>query len=136
MDNKSDYTIKDSSSYVLEQISKSIGAGIAIISKDYKTLWANEVIKDIFGDDVEGKCCFETYNKRDDICPDCGVREVFETGAKSVVHEQSGKDADDRLIWSQIIATPIYNTDGVIESVIEVVVPITERKKQVAQALH
>jgi PAS domain S-box-containing protein len=129
LDKKLDYSSPEINSYVLEQITKSIGAGIAIISKDYKTLWANEVIKNIFGNDVEGKCCFETYNKRGDICPDCVVRKVFETGAKSAVHEQSGKDADGNLIWSQIIATPIYNGSGEIESAIEVVVDITERKK-------
>lgn len=129
MDNKLDYTSPEINSYVLEHMTENIGAGIAIISKDYKTLWANNVIKNIFGNDVEGKCCFETYNKRDDICSDCGVKKVFETGAKSVVHEQSGMDAEGKLIWSQIISTPIYNNTGEIESVIEVVVPITERKK-------
>ncbi len=41
----------------LETITKSLGASIALISKDFKILWANKVLKKIFGDDIEGKIC-------------------------------------------------------------------------------
>ena len=111
----------------LEVITHNIGVGLAIISKDYKTVWANRVLKAIFGE-VEGKPCYSTYNQRPEVCPNCGVREVFETGKDTVVHEQSGKDATGELIWSQIIATPVRDSEGDIISCLEVVVPITERK--------
>jgi len=112
---------------LLEKISESIGAGIVLISKDFKTLWANEVIKSIFGE-VEGKPCHSTFNKQEQVCPGCGVKKIFETGAKSVTHEQKGFDAEGNLLWSQIIATPLYDTHGNIESALEVVMPITVRK--------
>jgi PAS domain-containing protein len=44
----------------LETITRNIGIGLAIISKDYRTLWANKVLKEIFGE-VEGKICHLTY---------------------------------------------------------------------------
>lgn len=111
----------------LDKICKSLGAGIVMISKDYKTIWANDIIKEIFGD-VENKPCYSTYNQRDQICPGCGVKQVFETGVKHVIHEQKGADANGQIVWSQIIATPLNDREGNIESVLEVVVPITERK--------
>lgn len=111
-----------------DTITRNIGVGLAIISKDYKTLWANEVLKEIFGD-VVGKVCYVTYNQRTEVCLGCGVKEVFATGKDRVVHEQKGKDAQGNLIWSQIIATPIKNKEGNIKAAQEVIVPITERKK-------
>jgi PAS domain S-box-containing protein len=112
----------------LETVTRSIGAGLAIISKDYRTLWANDAVKQIFGD-VEGKTCYSTYNQRNDICPECGVQQIFETGKAKVVHEQVGKDAEGKTIWSEITATPVKDRDGNIIAVLELVVPITERKK-------
>ena len=118
----------------LETVTKNVGAGLAIISRDYRTVWANEVLKQLFGN-VEDTICYTTYNQRDAICPRCGVREVFETGKVKVVHEQAGKDVDGKTIWSEIIATPIKDKSGNITAALELVVPITERKKA-EQALH
>ncbi|HEX9912746.1 MAG TPA: response regulator [candidate division Zixibacteria bacterium] len=112
----------------LETVTQNIGAGLAIISKDYRTVWANEVLKHLFGE-VDGKICYQTYNHRPNICPGCGVQEVFEKGKDIVVHEQVGKDKDGKTVWSQIIATPMKDKEGNITEALEVVVPITERKK-------
>jgi PAS domain-containing protein len=65
----------------LEIITQNIGAGLAIISRDYRTLWANKVLQDLFGECV-GKVCFTHYNKREEICPGCGVREILDNGAE------------------------------------------------------
>lgn len=121
----------------LETVTKNIGVGLAIVSKEYRTLWSNQVLKKIFGDD-EGKICYQTYNLRPEICPGCGVREVFEKGKDICVHEQMGKDKDGQTIWSQIVATPIRDKEGNIISAMEVVVPITERKRaeEVLQVSH
>lgn len=118
----------DIQSLLLERITRCVGVGVAIISREYKTVWANEIIKGMFGENLENKHCYSTYNQREDVCADCGVKKVFETGASSVTHEQEGKDADGNLVWSQIIASPIFAEDGTIESAVEVVMPITERK--------
>jgi PAS domain S-box-containing protein len=112
----------------LETVTQNVGVGLAIISKDYRTLWANEVLKQIFGD-VEGEICYSTYNQRTEICQGCGVREVFETGRHEVIHEQVGKDKYGKTIWSQIVATPIKDEEGNVTAALEVVVDITERKR-------
>jgi PAS domain S-box-containing protein len=112
---------------MLEVVAKNISAGIAVISRDYRTVWANQVLKDLFGE-VEGKLCYATYNQRDGVCPACGVREVFEQGKDKVAHEQFGRDREGAAIWSQIIATPIKNSQAEIISALELVLPITDQK--------
>jgi PAS domain S-box-containing protein len=111
----------------LETVTKNLGAGVAIISKDYQTLWANEVLNQIFGN-AKGKACFSAYNQRGGICPECGVQEIFETGKSKVVHEQMGKDFEGKTVWSEITATPIRDVNGNVVAGLELVVPITERK--------
>ena len=111
----------------LEQVTRNIGVGLAIISKDFRTLWANDVLTGIFGK-IEGGKCYSVYNQRSRVCPGCGVREVLKTGKSGVKHEQVGKDKYGNTIWSQIIATPIKDEAGKITAVMEVVVPITKHK--------
>ena len=61
----------------LGKVLQNIGVGVAIISRDFRTVWANSVLKKWFGPDIEGKVCHVTYNKRHEICPGCGVHEIF-----------------------------------------------------------
>jgi len=112
----------------LESVTQSIGAGMAVISRDYRTVWANKVLTDIFGECV-GKVCYAHYNQQEEICSGCGAREIFEGGREKMVHEQMGSDSAGNTIWSQIIATPIRDRGGNITSALELVVPITERKQ-------
>ncbi|MDT8418865.1 MAG: PhnD/SsuA/transferrin family substrate-binding protein [Desulfuromonadales bacterium] len=112
----------------LELITSNLGAGFAVISRDYRTIMANKVIKDLFGE-VEGQVCYQCYNQRDTVCPECGVRRIFEEGLEISIHEQCGYDAQGEEIWSQIIATPLRDGSGEVRAAIEVVVPITERKR-------
>jgi PAS domain S-box-containing protein len=112
----------------LERLAKNIGVGIALISRDYRTLWANDFLKEIFGE-VEGKACYSAYNQQPSVCPWCGVRQIFELGAETVVTEAVGEDKEGEQVWSQIIATPVYDEKGEIIAAIEAVMPITERKR-------
>ncbi len=111
----------------LETITGTIGAGLAVISKDYRVIWANKVFKEMFGS-VKGRPCFHTQYQRDGICDDCGARMIFELGYRKISHEQKGLDAEGNTIWSQIITTPIEDSTGQITAALELVLPITERK--------
>lgn len=112
----------------LEAATENIGVGIAVISKDYRVVWANHVLKKIFGD-VEGKTCYTLYNHQGNACSDCGAKKVLEKGAEKVVHEQIVKDGQGHTSWFEIITTPIRDKNGALEMAMEVVVPITERKR-------
>jgi len=52
----------------LELVTENIGAGLTIISKDYKILWANKFLKNLCGN-VKGKTCYSVYNDRTRFAP-------------------------------------------------------------------
>jgi len=111
----------------LEAVTENIGAGLAIISKDYGILWANSFLGQFFHD-CEGKKCYSTFNKLNTICPDCGVRKVFENGMSLDRHEYSTKGPAGNPIWVELIVTPIKDKDGIITAALELSVDITEKK--------
>lgn len=113
----------------LDKIASGMGVGLAVISRDFRTVWANDVLKEIFGD-VENRLCYEVYNKRQAICEKCAVKAVFEDRLDRSVTEQHGIDREGKPIWSQIVATPLKDNDGNITAAMEAVVPITERKQR------
>jgi len=112
----------------LELVTASIGAGLTIISKDYKILWANKFLKNVCGD-VEGKTCYSVYNDRTSICPGCGVKEIFETGKNNVVNEQSVPGPGGQRIWVEITANPIRDENGNIVAASELSVFLDERRQ-------
>ena len=114
----------------LETITESIGVGLTIISKDYHILWTNKVMKQVRGiTDLEGRTCYATYNYLDTVCPDCGVKKIFE-GKEFDSREYTVFDKErGSTVWMQLIATPIKDKDGNVTAAIELVLPITERKK-------
>ncbi len=122
----------------LETITDNIGVGVALISKDYRTIWANNVLRQMYGE-VEGKICYSTYNQQSDVCSWCGVRKVFETGEDKVITESVGKDKQGNTIWCEIFVTSVKNGSGDIIAALEVLIPITERKqteKKFKQKMH
>ncbi|MCW4046672.1 MAG: PAS domain S-box protein [Candidatus Bathyarchaeota archaeon] len=111
----------------LEAVTENVGAGLAIISKDYRILWANNLLKQLNGD-CEDKICYSTFNKLANVCPDCGVKKVFERGVPIDIHEYSNLDAKGNRFWVELIVTPIKDENGNVVAALELVVNVTERK--------
>ncbi|SMC24644.1 Signal transduction histidine kinase [Desulfacinum hydrothermale DSM 13146] len=111
----------------LETVTQHMRTGLAIIGRDYRVLWSNQVLRDLFGDPCD-QPCYEFYNQRRNICPGCGVRRVFEAGAVKAIHEQQGLDARGNPVYSEIMATPITDDEGRVVAALEMVVPVTEKK--------
>jgi PAS domain S-box-containing protein len=112
----------------LETVTKNVAAGLAIVSRDYRTVWVNRVLKQAYGE-VEGKLCYEAYNRRTEVCPGCGAKQIFETGIDKAVYEREGRDDHGNITWSQIIDTAIQDDEGNIIGVLKMTVPITDRKQ-------
>lgn len=112
---------------MLENITKNIGAGLTIIDKNYRILWANEFLKKI-SPNAEHSLCYSVYNRLDHVCPNCGVKKIFE-GAPYDEHEYSLKRPDGSLAWTEIIVTPIKDEHGNITAALELTVDITEKKE-------
>lgn len=112
----------------LEKITGTLKVGLSLISKDFKILWANKFLTDICGD-VIGKTCYSVYNDLGTICPNCGVKEIFETGKDHVTCEQSIPSANGQRLWVELTANPIRDKQGNVIAASELSVSIDERKR-------
>ncbi|PVX23571.1 MAG: hypothetical protein CW691_10250, partial [Candidatus Bathyarchaeum sp.] len=112
---------------LLEHITEKMGAVIAVISPDFRVLWGNNVLKRMH-DPLEGQICYELFAKRKRPCPNCGVKQILETGKELVVTQQTVPDPDGNPHWLELYATPVKDRNGKITSVLELVVDINERK--------
>jgi PAS domain S-box-containing protein len=113
----------------LEAITENLGVGFGTISKDYRVLWLNRFIKNNVGN-VEGKPCYSSLNTLDHICPDCGVRKVFEEGVEKDSHEYTQIGVNGKPYYVELIATPLKDKDGNVTAALEFVVDIAEKKQR------
>lgn len=112
----------------LEMVTETLKAGLSIISKDFKILYANKYLTDACGD-VIGKTCYSVYNDLGTVCPNCGVKEIFETGKNHIVCEQSIPSSDGQRAWVELTANPIRDEKGNIIAASELSIRIDERKQ-------
>jgi HD-GYP domain-containing protein (c-di-GMP phosphodiesterase class II)/PAS domain-containing protein len=119
-------------------IVESMGESLCVRAPDRTILFANSVHKAIFGDDCEGKHCFEVYVGRDKICSSCPLDRCFETGETV---RRSHFVMDQMGIRRQLEATasPLKDADGHISSCIEISRDVTEMlriRNQAESRLH
>ena len=112
----------------LETVTENIGAGLFLVDLDYKILWTNNLSKYHFGE-LESKQCYLAFRNLNEVCPDCGVREIFENGKEIVVREHCFKDTKGDPGWLELTARPIKDETGKVVAALELAVPITARKK-------
>jgi PAS domain S-box-containing protein len=112
---------------MLETVTSNVNAALVVISKDYRILWANKVIKGFLGE-IEGKPCYSVLTRQNNICPNCGMKEIVETGRDMVIHEHEVDSLIGKL-WLEITTTAIRDEKGELTAVSEMSVDITERKK-------
>jgi CheY-like chemotaxis protein len=112
---------------IIESVTESIGAGLTIIGKDYRIIWANKFLRDVGG--KENKLCYSVYNKLNAVCPDCGVRRIIEEESTFDSHEYTNIDSKGEIFWTELIVTPIKDEKGNVIAALELAISITERKK-------
>jgi PAS domain S-box-containing protein len=113
---------------LMEWVTANNAAALAIISEDFRILWANRCLTETLGD-IEGKVCYSTLNNLTDVCPGCGVKEILETGKDKVVHEQVVTGFSGKKVWLEITAIPIRDKNGNLIAVSEMAIDMTERKR-------
>jgi PAS domain S-box-containing protein len=114
---------------MLESVTKNIGAGLVMISKDYKILWMNNFLRQYTGAS-ENDNCYSSFNTCTAICPDCGPKKIFE-GADFDSREYYNQTEfnKDHPVWFELIATPIKDKDGNVVAALELTVNITAKKE-------
>ncbi|MDD4325797.1 MAG: PAS domain S-box protein, partial [Candidatus Bathyarchaeota archaeon] len=113
---------------MLDKITESMGAGLALIDKNYNIVWANKYLKKYNVISPEKKC-YSTFAHLDSPCPDCGVTKIFKEKKPFDTHEFSFTDIEGKKRWAEIIASPITDKEGNIIAAAEISVDITEQKK-------
>ena len=119
----------------LEAITGDLGAGLAVISTDYQTIWANKVLKQHFGA-TEGQGSHQLNKIEQQIDYTCGAKEIFTYQQDKLVTQQKAQDVHGRDIWYEIITTPLKDMHGKITGALAMVIPINERKKREKEKLN
>jgi len=114
---------------------QSLGDHMSMMDKDLNVLWANEVAKGLFGDEIIGKKCYEVYHGRDNPCEPspCLTLKAFEDG-QIHEHEIQVKCTDGRILnYACTASAALRDDEGNPTTVIEVSRDITERKQAEAE---
>lgn len=112
---------------ILERVAENIDSGLAIIDRDYHVVWANKHLKDMGVS--PNKKCYQTFNRLGSVCPDCGVKKVFEENTIFDVHEFETVDKSGEKAWIELRVSPLKDKNENTIAAIELAVPVTERKK-------
>lgn len=112
---------------ILEKVSEGIDAGLVVIDRNYDVIWANKRLTDLGV--APNKKCYEVFNKILEVCPNCGVENVFEQNLPLDIHEYETVDSAGQKVWIELRVTPLKDKDGNTIAAIELAIPVTERKK-------
>ncbi len=115
----------------LNSMLQSIGDHMSMMDKDLNILWANEIARRIFGNDIVGKKCYEAYHGRQKPCEPypCITLKAFEDG-KVHEHDTQVTDKDGKTIHFHCTANvALRDEEGKPAAVLEISRNITERKQ-------
>ncbi len=112
---------------VLERVGEGIDAGLAVIGKDYRVIWANKRLMDLGV--LPNKKCHQTFNRSEMVCVDCGAKKIFQQDIALDVHEFETVNSKGETTWIELRVTPLKDKNGKVEAALGLAVPITERKK-------
>jgi len=113
----------------------AIGDHMSMMDRDLNIIWTNEIAKNMFGDDLVGRKCYEVYHNRKMPCEPhpCITLKAFKDG-KVHSHETEVIDKNGHTLNFHCTANVALKDDhGNPETVIEISRDITQRKKLEAQ---
>jgi two-component system, cell cycle sensor histidine kinase and response regulator CckA len=94
---------------------------------NYRVITSNKKAKEIYGDDIIGRFCYEVSSKKDEICNDCPAKMIYD-GHSSGRSEHQRNDVSGKTIYIDHIATPVKNKEGELIGCLIVIIDITDRK--------
>ena len=104
---------------------------VAIISKDYRILWANRPVlgySRMSLEEMQGRLCYDVVLQKERRCPDCAVSMVFDSGKPSTLEKSFGRD-DGSVIWKEVKAYPILDEGGGVVAAMRMGFDITREKR-------
>lgn len=114
----------------LDNIVSEIGADLLVIDKNNKIRWVNKrlIENHPLGKNIINHTCFNTYCHFQSVPADCPSIKVFETGrinqVEMVIYNHHKKK------FCNVISSPIFDKDGKVVQVLELIQDITIRKQE------
>lgn len=113
----------------LDNIVREIGADLLVIDRHNKICWANKRLTEHHpsGKQILRQTCYDAYCHLQSVPEDCPSVRVFDTGRISqtervIYHHHKKK-------YCNVISSPIFDKDGNVVQVLELIQDITERKQ-------
>jgi PAS domain S-box-containing protein len=107
---------------------------VVLIGVDYQVLWANKAMEEQYGGERLGRPiqCYELTHKRADPCDlgtcICSLHEVQrEMQPVTVMHDHIQANGEIRHL--EIVASPLFDTDGNLTGIVEATRDITDLKR-------
>lgn len=109
----------------VESIISAMADGLTIRDLNYNVIFQNDVITKLFGNAI-GKKCYSAFEGNDEICEGCPAEKALKDGETHVSLREI-QDADGRITYWENTATPIRDSEGRINSCLEISRDITDR---------
>jgi signal transduction histidine kinase len=113
---------------LLETVTENIDAGLAIINRDYKVLWANKLLRQIKGS-YQNNFCYTVFIKQTSICSDCGVTKIFDGSEIVNRHDFNFINKQGKQRCVELIVTPVKDKNGKVIAALELAVDVTEKRR-------
>jgi two-component sensor histidine kinase/ABC-type uncharacterized transport system substrate-binding protein len=105
----------------------SVPGYITVVDTNYRVLTYNRAVEEQFGKDLKDRLCYEVYQARDEICPDCAVKRCIESNKT----EYTFQPATPVSKPVEIYAYPIFNEKGEVAAVVEHGIDISEKLEMI-----
>jgi PAS domain S-box-containing protein len=100
-----------------------------MIDEEYNIVWANHMVRKVFGENMVGKKCYQVYQRRDKPCQQCMVRKTFADGlAREQDKELIGKKGNKIIFRCSYKLAKCYE-EGRAKRVVATFRDITELKE-------
>lgn len=104
---------------------------VNILDKDYTVLWSNRVMAAAVEkplSEMIGKPCYEVWRRRETPCPVCLLKIVSDTKEPCITERWLDLPNKERK-YAEVKAYPIFDRDGSVKHVFEIIIQITDKKK-------
>jgi PAS domain S-box-containing protein len=115
----------------LNAMLQSIGDHMSLMDEDLNIIWANNTGKEIFGNDIRGKKCYEVHHQRKEPCEPypCITLKAFRDG-RVHKHDTQVIDRNGKTISLHCTANvALRNKEGKPTAVLKISRDITEQKQ-------
>ncbi len=110
---------------------RAISDDMALIDKDLNIIWANQTAKELYGDDMIGRQCYDVYHQRTSPCfpyPCPTIRAFYDNQIHQYETMIQGKDGRIRYIHC-VANAALHDNQGQPKAVLEICRDITQRRQ-------